>query len=925
MSTTVFYPGQKDYIQKMNDLWDRATLALTGTSTSSVLVGTGSKSFTTDTDRQWPVGSPVLAMRTSNPTGVWVYGTVTSYDPDTGALVMNSTVTSGSGTYTDWTITVSGVRGATGSTGAAGLTHRGAWASATAYVVNDAVTYGGGTYRRKVAGTTATAPSSDTTNWELLAAKGDTGNTGPANTLTIGTVTTGAAGSAAAATVTGTAPNQTLNLTIPQGIQGIQGVIGPAGLVWKGAWVSGTTYAINDAVTNSGSSYRRKVAGAGTTAPGSDATNWELIAQKGADGTGNVSSVNSIAPVAGNVTLTASDVGALPATSPNLGNLDTLVGNAVFGFSDAATGAPPIGGGAYDAAGLQITHATGQRTQLVQRGAGVGWEWRQDDSGNSSGGSFDAWKTIWDSTNLPITLGGALTTAGAFATTFTMTGATNVTFPTSGILLSTAATVTVGQGGTGRTSWTTNGLVYASGSTTLVSTAAGAAKTVLVGTGGAPSFATLDLTYMPTSWTKHSVRCASTANLTVTATATTLTNSGTLAALVLDGITVAAGDRVLIMDQTTGSQNGIYDVTDPGSASVAWVLTRAAGANSALELAGAAVGIDSGTAKGSRRYANSMKSTDTVGTTTMTWYRVLDDSITIAANRGGTGQSSYTVGDILYASGTTTLSKLAAGGAGTVLMGNGPGVAPSYGTLDLSFLPTAWTKKSCRVATTVALSGTYASNVLTGSMAALIIDGVTLATGNRVLVKNQASALQNGLYYVSNPGVAGTTAWTLTRVPDCNFADEMANAVVAVDEGTQNGLWVTKFKGTDTVGTSTVVWHRMWDGDNPTIVTYTEAVYAPAAGSAFTVDLANGPIQRFTTNANTTITLPAAVAGKSYIIELIYGGAHTVTFAGGTAIKWPGDTAPTVTSVSGKRDKFSFICPTSSITDGSVIGLNYPA
>lgn len=47
--------------------------------------------------------------------------------------------------------------------------------------------------------------------------RGPVGLTGPANTLAMGTVTTGAPGSAASATVTGTAPNQTLNLTIPRG------------------------------------------------------------------------------------------------------------------------------------------------------------------------------------------------------------------------------------------------------------------------------------------------------------------------------------------------------------------------------------------------------------------------------------------------------------------------------------------------------------------------------------------------------------------------------------------------------------------------------------------------------------------------------------------------------------------------------------
>lgn len=56
--------------------------------------------------------------------------------------------------------------------------------------------------------------------------KGDTGNTGPtgpAPNLTIGTTTTGAAGSSASATITGTNPNYTLNLSIPKGDTGATG------------------------------------------------------------------------------------------------------------------------------------------------------------------------------------------------------------------------------------------------------------------------------------------------------------------------------------------------------------------------------------------------------------------------------------------------------------------------------------------------------------------------------------------------------------------------------------------------------------------------------------------------------------------------------------------------------------------------------
>jgi len=57
---------------------------------------------------------------------------------------------------------------------------------------------------------------------------------------------------------------------------------------------------------------------------------------------------------------------------------------------------------------------------------------------------------------------------------------------------------------------------------------------------------------------------------------------------------------------------------------------------------------------------------------------------TLAESRGGTGQSSYTVGDILYASGTSTLSKLADVATGNALISGGVGVAPSWGRIGLT-------------------------------------------------------------------------------------------------------------------------------------------------------------------------------------------------------------------------------------------------
>lgn len=110
--------------------------------------------------------------------------------------------------------------------------------------------------------------------------------------------------------------------------------------------------------------------------------------------------------------------------------------------------------------------------------------------------------------------------------------------------------------------------------------------------------------------------------------------------------------------------------------------------------------------------------------------------------------------------------------------------------------------------------------------------------------------------------------------------------------------------------------------NTPTVTNYTETVYAPAAGSAFTISLANGTIQKLTTNANTTVTLPASSSGKSFVIAIAYGGAHTLTWAGGTTIKWPGGSAPTATSVLNKIDIFTFFQDGTN-TYGVAFGSNF--
>jgi hypothetical protein len=104
-------------------------------------------------------------------------------------------------------------------------------------------------------------------------------------------------------------------------------------------------------------------------------------------------------------------------------------------------------------------------------------------------------------------------------------------------------------------------------------------------------------------------------------------------------------------------------------------------------------------------------------------------------------------------------------------------------------------KASVRAATTV--TGVLATDFANGS----VIDGVTLATGNRILLKNQATGSQNGIYTVNATGAP-------TRALDADTNAEItASFAVFVEEGTVNADsgWTLTNDGTVTVGTTALV------------------------------------------------------------------------------------------------------------------------
>ena len=118
---------------------------------------------------------------------------------------------------------------------------------------------------------------------------------------------------------------------------------------------------------------------------------------------------------------------------------------------------------------------------------------------------------------------------------------------------------------------------------------------------------------------KASVRVATTANLDATYNngAGTLTANAN-GAITVDGVTLVVGNRVLVKDQSTNTQNGFYKVTTVGSGSAAFVLTRTPDADAAEELtAGAFTFTEEGTTNADNGYVLSTNGAVTLGTTSI--------------------------------------------------------------------------------------------------------------------------------------------------------------------------------------------------------------------------------------------------------------------------------------------------------------------
>jgi hypothetical protein len=220
-----------------------------------------------------------------------------------------------------------------------------------------------------------------------------------------------------------------------------------------------------------------------------------------------------------------------------------------------------------------------------------------------------------------------------------------------------------------------------------------------------------------------------------------------VALTVLDGYTLLNGDRVLVKNEVTQANNGIYTWATGGT-----VLTRATDFDTAAEMAsGDFTFISNGTLYANTGWVQTDPVT-VVGTSPVTWVQfsgagtyTAGTGLTLTGSQfsltapvtaalGGTGQTSYATGDMLYASASTTLSKLTIGTANYVLTSSG--TAPQYvaqSTLSVGSATTATTATTATNATNTAitLDSTNADYYITvvsantGNLPQLVASGLT--------------------------------------------------------------------------------------------------------------------------------------------------------------------------------------------------------
>jgi hypothetical protein len=385
----------------------------------------------------------------------------------------------------------------------------------------------------------------------------------------------------------------------------------------------------------------------------------------------------------------------------------------------------------------------------------------------------------------------------------------------------------------------------AAASATAAATSATSAATQATAAATSAASAATSATAAATSATSSSTYATNSAN-SATAAATSATSAAASATAAATSAASAATQATNASASATAAATSATSAAASATAAATSATSSATSATSSANSASAALTSANSAATSATSSATSATSSATTYNTYKTYYLgtfasapTLDNQGNALIN-GATYFNSATNTMYVYSTGTTTWTAISTTGysaptIGSTTIGSGATVSTltsvNLATSTVSADPTTALgiaskqyvdavtaainfHAPVKLATTANLAGTYnngtsgvgATFTLTAT-GRLAIDSVNVTNGDRVLLKNQTTDLQNGIYVVTVQGSGGVSA-VLTRASDYDTSTEITNGdVVFTTAGTVNTgvTFVNTSSGTVTVGTTSIV------------------------------------------------------------------------------------------------------------------------